>query len=102
MKKLKQIQSLLVSSKAELRKKYNVNELGIFGSYARGQQKKSSDVDILVRFNPNASLFDFVGLGNYLEEKLKIKVDVVSENGIRPELRSNIIKGVLKYTFNLI
>ena len=96
MKKLKQIQSLLVSSKAELRKKYNVNELGIFGSYARGQQKKSSDVDILVRFNPNASLFDFVGLGNYLEEKLKIKVDVVSENGIRPELRSNIIKGVLK------
>ena len=102
MKKLKQIQSLLVSSKAELRKKYNVNELGIFGSYARGQQKKSSDVDILVRFNPNATLFDFVGLGNYLEEKLKIKVDVVSENGIRPELRSNIIKGVLKYTFNLI
>jgi|SRR3989344_3352847 len=96
MKKLKQIQSLLVSSKAELRKKYNVNELGIFGSYARGQQKKSSDVDILVRFNPNATLFDFVGLGNYLEEKLKIKVDVVSENGIRPELRSNIIKGVLK------
>ena len=96
MKKLKQIQSLLVSSKAELRKKYNVNELGIFGSYARGQQKKTSDVDILVRFNPNASLFDFVGLGNYLEEKLKIKVDVVSENGIRPELRSNIIKGVLK------
>jgi len=96
MKKLKQIQNILASSKAELRKRYNVNELGIFGSYARGQQKKSSDVDILVRFNPNASLFDFVGLGNYLEEKLKIKVDVVSENGIRPELRSNIVKGVLK------
>ena len=96
MKKLKQIQNILASSKAELRKRYNVNELGIFGSYARGQQKKTSDVDILVRFNPNASLFDFVGLGNYLEEKLKIKVDVVSENGIRPELRSNIVKGVLK------
>ncbi|MBI2651473.1 nucleotidyltransferase family protein [Candidatus Woesearchaeota archaeon] len=96
MRKLKQIQNILASSKAELRKKYNVNELGIFGSYARGQQKKTSDVDILVRFNPNASLFDFVGLGNYLEEKLKIKVDVVSENGIRPELRNNIVKGVLK------
>ena len=96
MKKLKQIQSLLVSSKAELRKKYNVNELGIFGSYARGQQKKTSDVDILVRFNPNASLFDFVGLGNYLEEKLKIKVDVVSENGIRPELKSSIVKDVVR------
>ena len=96
MKKLKQIQSILASSKAELRKRYKVRELGIFGSYSRGEQKKTSDVDILVRFNPNATLFDFVGLGNYLEEKLKIKVDVVSERGIRPELKNNIIKGVLK------
>ena len=96
MKKLKQIQNILASSKAELRKRYNVKELGIFGSYSRSEQKKTSDVDILVKFNPNATLFDFVGLGNYLEEKLKIKVDVVSENGIRPELRSNIVKGVLK------
>ena len=96
MKKLKQIQSVLASSKAELRKRYNVKELGIFGSYSRGEQKKTSDVDILVKFNPNATLFDFVGLGDYLEEKLKIKVDVVSERGIRPELRSNIFKGVLK------
>ena len=96
MKKLEQIQSVLASSKGELRKRYNVKELGIFGSYARGQRKKTSDVDILVKFSPKATLFDFVGLGNYLEEKLKIKVDVVSERGIRPELRSNIIKGVLK------
>ena len=96
MKKLKQIQGILASSKAELRKRYKVRELGIFGSYSRGEQKKTSDVDILVKFNPNATLFDFVGLRNYLEEKLKIKVDVVSERGIRPELRSNIIKGVLK------
>ena len=95
MKRLKQIQSVLASSKAELREMYNVKELGIFGSYARGQQKKSSDVDILVKFNPNATLFDFVGLGNYLEEKLKIKVDVVSERSIRPELKSSIVKDVV-------
>ncbi|MBS3097955.1 nucleotidyltransferase family protein [Candidatus Woesearchaeota archaeon] len=96
MKKLKQIKRVLASSKAELRKKYNVRELGIFGSYARGQQKKSSDIDILVRFSPNATLFDFVGLGNYLEEKLKIKADVVSERGIRPELKSSIVKEVVR------
>jgi len=96
MKKLKQIQGILASSKAELRKRYKIRELGIFGSYSRGEQKKSSDVDILVRFSPNATLFDFVGLGNYLEEKLKIKVDVVSERGIRPELKNSIVKGVLK------
>ncbi len=96
MKKLKQIQGILASSKAELRKRYKVKGLGIFGSYAKGEQKKSSDVDVLVRFSPNATLFDFVGLGNYLEEKLKIKVDVVSERGIRPELKNSIVKGVLK------
>ena len=96
MIKLEKIQSLLNLSKNELRRKYRVKELGIFGSYARGEQKKSSDLDILVKFGSGATLFDFIGLGNYLEEKLKIKVDVVSEGGIRPELRSNIVKGVLK------
>ena len=96
MRNLKQIQNILASSKAELRKRYKVKELGIFGSYSRGEQKKKSDVDILVRFNPNASLFDFVGLGNYLEERLKMKVDVVSERGIRPELKSSIIKDVVR------
>ncbi len=102
MRNLKQIKNILASSKPELRKRYKVRELGIFGSYSRGEQKKTSDVDILVRFNPNATPFDFVGLGNYLEEKLKIKVDVVSERGIRPELRSNIIKGVLKIRRGII
>ena len=96
MRKLKQIQSILASSKAELRKRYKVRELSIFGSYSRGEQKKTSDVDILVKFNPNATLFDFVGLGNYLEEKLKIKVDVVSERGIRPELKSSIVRDVVR------
>lgn len=96
MKKLRQIQNILASSKGELIKRYKVKELGIFGSYVRGKQKKSSDVDILVKFNPNATLFDFVGLGNYLEEKLKVKVDVVSEGGIRPELRNTILKEVVR------
>ena len=96
MRNLKQIQNILASSKPELRKRYKVRELGIFGSYSRGEQKKKSDVDILVRFNPNASLFDFIGLGNYLEERLKMKVDVVSERGIRPELKSSIVKDVVR------
>ena len=96
MKSLKQIQSILASSKNELRKSYKVMELGIFGSYARGEQKTSSDIDIVVKFNPRATLFDFVGLGNYLEEKLKMKVDLVSERGIRPEFKHNILNAVLK------
>ncbi|MBS3056088.1 MAG: nucleotidyltransferase family protein [Candidatus Aenigmarchaeota archaeon] len=95
MKKIGQIKSVLAKNKKELREKYKVRELGIFGSYARGEQKKRSDVDILVKFNKNASLFDLVGAADFLENKLKIKVDIVSEGGIRPELKDNTLKEVI-------
>ncbi len=92
VKKLEQIQAILSASKKELRKKYKVKEFGIFDSYIRGEQKKSSDADIFIRFKPDATLFDLVGMGNYLEEKLRLNVDVVSEGGIRPELKEAIVK----------
>ncbi|MGC8720946.1 MAG: nucleotidyltransferase family protein, partial [Thermodesulforhabdaceae bacterium] len=66
--------------------------IGVFGSYARGEQKAQSDIDILVRFKDGATLFDFVGLAEFLEEKLGIKVDLLSERAIRPELKENVIK----------
>lgn len=92
---LKHIKALLSQIKPELRRKYKVKEIGIFGSYARGEQKKTSDLDVLVKFDKNASLFDFVELGNFLEEKLKVKVDVVSEGGVRKELKNIIMKEVI-------
>jgi hypothetical protein len=79
----------------EIRKEYKSEIIGIFGSYARGEQRKSSDVDILVRFFERATLFDLVGLANFLEEKLNMKVDIVSEKAIRPELREQILKQVV-------
>ena len=96
MKKLKQIRNMLSLDKPVLKRRYKVSRLGIFGSYSRGEEKKTSDVDILVRFNQDATLFDFVGLGNYLEERLHMKVDIVSENGIRPEFKENILKELVK------
>ena len=92
---LKRIQSILTDNRNELKKKYKVKEIGIFGSYARGEQKKTSDLDVLVKFDKNATLFDFVELGDFLEEKLKIKVDIVSEGGVRKELKNNIMKEVI-------
>lgn len=71
---------------------YNVEGIGLFGSYSRGEQKEASDVDILVRFGKGATLFDFVGLANFLEEELNLKVDVVSERAIREELKDQIFK----------
>ena len=95
MKKLTQIKRVLAYNKSTLKKQYHVKKIGIFGSYARGEEKKSSDLDLLVTFTPGASLFDLVGLGNYLEEELEMKVDVVSEKGLRPEIKTTILKDVI-------
>ena len=92
---LEDVKKILNSNKSQL-EKYKVKELRIFGSYVRGEQKSSSDIDILVKFDRGASLFDLVGLGNYLEEKLRKKIDVVSEGGIRTELREHILKEAVK------
>ena len=79
-----------------LSKKMKIEQMILYGSRARGDYLKQSDVDVIVRFGSKATLFDFIGLGNHLEEKMKIKVDIVSEGGIRPELRGNIVKDVVR------
>lgn len=89
------IREILYSLKSEIRDNYKAEIIGIFGSYARGEQNKYSDVDILVRFYEGATLFDLVGLSDLLEDKLKIKVDVVSERALRPELKDEILKEVV-------
>lgn len=70
-----------------------VIKAGIFGSYARGEQKKKSDVDILVEIDDDKmSLLGFIGLKNIIEKKIKKKVDLVEYNCIRRELKHNILK----------
>lgn len=59
-------------------------DVRVFGSVARGDDRPGSDLDLLVRFRPDASLFDQVGLAQDLEELLGVPVDVVSEGGLRP------------------
>ncbi len=76
-------------------KKYKVREIGLFGSFVRGDQKLTSDVDVLVDFEDNADLFDLVGLGLFLEEKLGQKVDVVPRRALRKELRDSVLKEVV-------
>ncbi len=72
-------------------KHYGIKKAGIFGSYARGDQKKSSDVDILVE--PKKGMgYEFFGLAMELEEKLGKKVDLISYNSISPYLKEYILK----------
>ena len=91
----KEILNTLTYLKKELIEKFKVKELGLFGSYANETQKDISDIDILVAFEDNADLFDFVGLSLFLEEKFKCKVDVVPRNAIREELKDSILKTVI-------
>jgi len=72
-------------------KKNHIVKAGIFGSYACGEQKKDSDIDILVE-PPKGIGFGFVGIQLELEDKLKKKVDLLSYRGIHPLLRKRILK----------
>jgi predicted nucleotidyltransferase len=76
-------------------KKYKVREIGVFGSVVRGEQKQESDIDVLVDFEENADLFDLVGLGLFLEERLGRKVDVVPKRALRKEIREFVLKEVV-------
>lgn len=73
-------------------REHKVIKAGIFGSFARGEQKKKSDVDILVEINDNnMGLLEFIKLKNLIEKALKKKIDLVEYEGIRKELKENIL-----------
>lgn len=79
----------------ELRERYGVTYLGIFGSYVRGEQKKTSDVDILVEFNRSGTLLGFIHLQNDLEDLLGVRVDLVEKNGLKPAIRPYVLAEVV-------
>ena len=95
MKTRAEVLDTLRSLKGELKDQYHVLSIGIFGSYAREEQGESSDIDVLVEFGPEAHLFDYVGLSQYLEEKLGLNVDVVPKAALRPELRTRVTRDLL-------
>lgn len=91
MQTIEKLKATLALHKEELQKKYKVKEIGIFGSYVRQEQKKKSDVDILVTFSETIDLFTFVELENYMSDALGVKVDLVMKEGIKPRLKERIL-----------
>jgi len=77
-----------------LRQKYKVKRIGIFGSYVRNEQKRGSDVDVLVEFRTPVGFFEFIRLENYLSRILNKKVDLISRKAIKKAIKSDIIKEV--------
>lgn len=90
-----EILSTLKNLKNEIKTKYRVKNLGLFGTYVKKEQKETSDIDILVEFEEDADLFHLIGLSLFLEEKFNIKVDVVSKSALKKELRDSILQEVI-------
>jgi predicted nucleotidyltransferase len=90
----KEIIKIIRNSKPEMESHYGVQRLGLFGSYVREKQSKRSDIDILVTFNRDIDLFDFLDLREYLESQLSIKVDLVMESALKPAIGKRILSEV--------
>ena len=85
------IEKTLRTLKPLLSEKYQVERIGYFGSYARGEQTDDSDIDILVEFRQPLG-WAFFDLQDLLEEKLKKKVDLVSNKALKEQLRDTILR----------
>ena len=82
-----EILALLSSRKPELRQRFSVRGLALFGSRAREQQHAGSDIDLLVEFDGQATSARYFGLQFFLEDLLGMPVDLVTRQALRPQLR---------------
>jgi len=89
-----EIIKIIRKSKPEMEAQYGVQRLGLFGSYVKEKQRKRSDIDILVAFKRDVDLFDFLDLREYLENKLRAKVDLVMESALKPAIGKRILSEV--------
>lgn len=92
---LEEIEKILAEHKKELYQKYKIKEIGIFGSFVRGEEDKESDVDIVVEFEEVPGLIKFIEIEEYLSKLLGRKVDLVRKPAIRKELKDKILKEVV-------
>jgi predicted nucleotidyltransferase len=94
-KTIEEIKKILKENEVILREKFKVKEIGIFGSFVRGEQKKRSDLDILVEFEEPISLFEFMDLEDYLKKIVGVKVDLVSKKALKPRIGKHILEEVI-------
>ncbi len=95
MRTIEELKSILIEHKSELENDYGVMEIGVFGSYIKHKENKSSDIDILIDFNNAVDLLTFVHLKNYLSDILKVNVDLVMKNALKPKIGDRILKEVV-------
>ncbi len=88
---LNQVKDQLEALKPTLRKRFKVETIDIFGSYARGEQTEKSDLDILVTYSEMVDLLLVAELRRYLRRKLHIKVDVISKKYLNKYIKDQVL-----------
>jgi len=86
--------NILKSHENEIKKKFGVRRVGIFGSYARGEENETSDVDVLVEFE-EPTFRNFMGLVFFLEDLFGREVDLVTTGGLSPYVRPHVEREVV-------
>ena len=89
-----EIEQQIKSLKPFLEKEFTVDKIGYFGSYAKGNQDETSDLDIIVNYTGQLG-WKFFDLHEYLEDKLKLKVDLVTERSIKKRWREKVLSEVV-------
>jgi len=92
VRSLEEVKRQLQALKPTLKKRFKVETIDIFGSYARKEQTEKSDLDILVTYSEVVSLFTIYDLKQYLKRKLRVKVDVVSKEYLNKYIRDQVLK----------
>ncbi|OLS14583.1 MAG: DNA polymerase beta domain-containing protein [Promethearchaeota archaeon CR_4] len=95
MKSITEIKRILQNEIPSLKEKYYVKEIGIFGSFVRGEQNHKSDLDIIVEFAKPIGLLKFIHLENYLHELLGMKIDLVTKTALKPYIGQRILQEVV-------
>ena len=91
---LTDIKSTLTALKPELHERFGVSEIGVFGSWVRGEQKDGSDIDVLVDFDKLVGLFEIMELQEYLEEAFGSRVDIALRRSLRKYIGQHILAEV--------
>ena len=90
-----QIKEKLKKQKDFLKDTYQVDDLGVFGSVARGDNNEISDIDVLVKFVKPVGMFKFIELEDYLSKLLGKKVDLVTQRALKPAIKNEVLQEVV-------
>ncbi|MBI2236145.1 MAG: nucleotidyltransferase family protein [Magnetospirillum sp.] len=94
MRTLDDIMSQLRAMQPDLRRRYPIREMGVFGSYVRGEQRDDSDLDVLVDLGDGVTLIDYVGLQLELSEALGLRVDLANKKTLKRRIGQRILSEV--------